>query len=244
MDPDPCACPTATAERSMTLNQAQGIAETASLPNATGLPIGWNTDFYPTTPSVLPTSSTAGRQSTTVASSTISPTAITVSDSSPPFPTGFSTSAKIGTAIGASVFGMLLLGLLGFFIMRHRRSNEQDLNEIGEKTPDGGGGGAEPILDLQTIGVAYGGGTHDVSQLSVASPRPSELDNKAARPWSMVSELDSGGDGGSGGYAGGHMEAIMEASHGQGLWCSHERAESEPGPSELAAPREVLELPA
>lgn len=258
VDPDPCACPSATAERSMTLNQAQGIAETASLPGATGLPIGWNTDFYPTIPaSVLPTSSStapeqqqhstsasvtanANANATASSSSTMMPTA---SNPSPPphSPTGFNTLAKVGTAIGACVVGIILLALLFFCITRcgRRRKKQQDLhnNEAGgvkastRADPD-----PDPEPDPRTIGVAYGSGTNGLSQVSITSPRPSELDNKAARPWSVVSELDNGECDGGGGYARGqaHMDAIIEASRGHG----------EPGPSELEAPRGVVELPA
>lgn len=258
VNPDPCACPTATAQRSMTLNQAQGIQETASLPGATGLPIGWNTDFYPTIPSSLPqptaSSSSSIRPATTTASSTSSaePTPNIASNiPSPPYPTGFNTSAKIGTAIGASVFGIILLALIGFFVLRRRQPsdkqrNDNNLHGAGEKgapsanpNPDG------PDSDPRTIGVAYGSGTLDVSQLSInaGSPRPSELENKAARPWSMISELDNDYDGCGGSGGKGHMEAIMEASHGQNLGRGHTRSQSEPGPSELEAPRGVVELP-
>lgn len=259
VDPDPCACPTATAQRSMTLNQAQGIAETASLPNATGLPIGWNTNFYPTMPSALPTSSSIARSSpgntanSASYSSTTEPTASAASNASPPLHAGFNTSAKIGTAIGASAFGVILLALVGFFILRRRRrhhhhhhptQHQQGLHDDGaEKTPN-----AEPDPDPDTIGVAYGSGRYDVSQLSIASPGPSELENKAARPWSLVSELDDGHDGASrGAYAGGQgrMAAIMEASHGQTAGRGHGgRVQGEPGPSELEAPRGMVELPA
>ncbi|KAJ4418354.1 hypothetical protein N0V82_005635 [Gnomoniopsis sp. IMI 355080] len=257
VDPDPCACPTATAERSMTLNQAQGIAETASLPDATGLPIGWNTDFYPTIPSALLTSSSLARSSTgdtatpaTYPSTTEPTAAAAASKPNSPARTGFNTSAKIGTAIGASAFGIILLALAGFFILRHRRhhhpkQHQQDLhNDAGEKVTS-----ADPDPDPDTIGVAYGSGRYDVSQLSIASPGPSELDNKAARPWSLVSELDNGLDGASCGtaYAGGqgHMAAIMEASHGQNVGRGHGgRVQGEPGPSELEAPRVMVELPA
>lgn len=279
--PDPCACPTATAERSMTLNQAQGIAETASLPAATGLPINWNTDFFPTIPSVLPSSSTTAhstRASTTAAShsntsptssissttSTAAITATTADPSSPPFPTSFTTSARIGTAIGASVFGILLLALLGFFILRRRR--RQQPAELNDASNDGGGGNKTPgpppppdsaPPDRRIISVAYGSGTHDVSQLSHAPPPASEPDNKSARPWSMVSELDGsdngggGGGGGGGGYGAGAgpMAAIMEASQGRGVGC-HGHAtcyggeQGEAGPSELEAPRRAWELPA
>ncbi|KAJ4396227.1 hypothetical protein N0V93_000446 [Gnomoniopsis smithogilvyi] len=254
MDPDPCACPTATAERSMTLNQAHGIAETASLPDSTGLPIGWNTDFYPTIPYSLPTassvipSSTGDTATVPTSSSIVEPTTDTISSPFPPFATSFNTSAKIGTAIGASVFGVVLLALLGFFVLRrrHHPKQQEHLHDTGGKAPSDD---PDPEPDPDTIGVAYGSGRYDESQLSIASPRPSELDNKAARPWSMVSELDNGRDGaGAGGavYVGGqgHMDAIMETSHGQNVLRGWERAQGGPGPSELDAPRGVVELPA
>lgn len=254
VNPDPCACPTATAQRSMTLNQAQGIQETASLPGATGLPIGWNAEFYPTVPSTLsqPTSSSVRPSTGAITSSfpsTVEPTPSLASNiPSPPYPTGFNTSAKIGTAIGAAVFGIILLALVGFFVLRRRQpSDKQRQNNnphgAGEKgaapNPD-----PDPNTDPRTIGVAYGSGTLDVSQLSInaGSPRPSELENKAARPWSMISELDNGYDGCDPGGQG-HMEAIMEASHGQNLGRGHARSQSEPSPSELEAPRGVVELP-
>lgn len=77
--------------------------------------------------------------------------------------------------------------------------------------------------DVATIGVAYGGARayEDVSMLS--SPHPSELDGKAARPWSLVSELDGGGVVGSrpgsmmtvvGSPS--RMEAILERGQGGG----------------------------
>lgn len=254
----------------MTLNQAQGIQETASLPDATGLPIGWNTDFYPTVPSTLPqptsssSSSSFHKSSTAIASSSNTSTeptpAIASNNPSPPYPTGFSTSAKIGTAIGASVFGIILLALVGFFILRRRRSQPKEKQQRDDDLGHGPGSekeapppsGTTPDPDPpHTIGVAYGRGSLDVSQLSitaVTSPGPSELENKAARPWSMISELDNGYDGGSSGGGGGggqaYMEAIMEArSHGQNVGHGHTRAHSEPGPSELEAPRGVVELP-
>lgn len=59
----------------------------------------------------------------------------------------------------------------------------------------------------------------------------------------MISELDNDYDGCSGSGGQGHMEAIMEASHGQNLGRGHTRSQSEPGPSELEAPRGVVELP-
>lgn len=247
VDPDPCTCPSVTTERSMTLNQAQGIAETASLPSATGLPIDWNTDFYPTVPSVLPSSSTATqttRASATIATSYSGSTArtgSTAANSSPPFPTSLTTSAKIGTAIGASVFGFVLLSLLGFYILRrrrHRRRKQPDLNNADEKTPD-----PDHALDPRTIGVAYGGddgGNHvDLS----SSRRSLAVDHKAARPWSMVSELDGyGARGDVGGL--GSVQAIMEASHGRGVGTVRGGGQDAAGLVELEALRGVAELSA
>lgn len=268
----PCWCPVDPADRTMTLSEATAIVATASLPSATGLTIAWAVGFYPTTPvavSSLPVptlSSQSGTVSATAIGSSTSPPAAetsppddeATSPQQPHFPTAFSTGAKVGTVIGAAVVGLLLLGLVGFFVLRCRRAKQAQ-----QARHNGGGGLKAPDLGppgrpSNNIGIAYGtysdryggggggdggDGAHDVSALSMFGPSPhmsmvSEMDNKAARPWSGMSELDGGGGrrGSFAGPAGGQMEAIAEASHGFGVGYG--------GPAELEAPRGPVELPA
>lgn len=257
---DPCWCPLDPSDRAMTLSAPTAIVGTASLPSATGLTIAWDVGFYPTTPVLtVAVTSTVSNPGAAAATASSSSSTDYTSPEQPPFPTGFSSEAKVGTAIGAAVFGLLLLGILAFLIFRCRRAKQAQNNNNGIKPSS---------TDPNEIGIAYGtlsgrhgvgggGGAHDVSAMSIGGPSPhmsmvSELDNKAARPWSGMSELD--GHGGRGGFAGpagaGHMEAIAEASHGYGLGNGGRNSGRIEQPrfamahAELEAQRAPVELPA
>lgn len=258
VSPDPCSCPTATASRTMTLAQSSQINNVASLPRATGLTIAFQPGYYPsnTNPATSSSASTSSASSSSDAGATPSqPSAVgtisalpTASPDTPP-PARLSTSATIGTAVGAAVFGLLVVACLGWcLVLRRRRHQRQALDNStdaegdakvspppGPALPPGAGtvhadndnnrNNNNPYSadDVASIGVAYGGSRahEDVSLLS--SPHPSELDSKAARPWSQVSELD-GGSVVVGPRAGsmmavdapGRMDAILEQGQGHG----------------------------
>lgn len=220
--PDPCYCPKAKTDRTMTLSQLSTIGNTASLPTATGLSVQFMAGYYPTTPPTTAASSSAPSSTSSSPSSSalVNPTAAAASPSeAAPFPQGgLSRSATIGAVVGASVGGLIVLALcLAPLLVRRRR------REAGEKD----GADNNNTENPDTIGVAYGGAEQ------VVSPHPSELEAKAARPWSMVSELE--GDG-AGSVSPVRMEAIMEQGWGRGEGGGA-------GPSELPA-HHVVELPA
>lgn len=199
----------------MTLVQFSQIKNTASLPIATGLSIAFEPGFYPTftaptpTPTASSTSSSTSSQLTTASHTALeSPTDTSTTTQSGPHLT---SAAVIGTALGAVAFGMLIIGGLGWYLVRRARHKRgpKDEGQESKATPPPGADlstsadvahqdehvGQLPFMDAEAIGVAYGGagGHESVSRASeLSSPRPSELDGKGARPWSMVSELDGG----------------------------------------------------
>lgn len=246
VSPDPCSCPTATAERTMTMSQFSQINNTASLPSATGLSIAFQPGYYPSVTIPATTAAPSSYTSTTKSQRTSSEIYIIPTAADTPAQPGsrLSTSAAIGTAVGATVFGLLAVAGLGWFLLRWRRQR-QALENTNGNNENKSSSAPEPDLptiagpvqndnsnpysaDVDTIGVAYGSGrgNEDVSRLSiVSSPQPSELDSKAARPWSLVSELDGGVVGARpvsmmAGGSPGRMEAILE--QGQGYGCGYD----------------------
>lgn len=312
VSPDPCSCPAATASRTVTLAQLSTINATASLPSATGMTIMFMPGYYPTIPatSAVPTATSSSLDdsspTTFLVPVTTSPSDAVAASSAP----GLGTPATIGTAVGVSVVGLLLLGGLGaLFVLRRRRQKQQrqgvESTAAGEKTPpppppeDVAPGGLpfsqtafnhDPDYVSSDIGVAYGSGrgygygNMNVSRMSsvlsspvtpdhpqaALSPAAVELDGKAARPWSMVSELD-GNEGvprpvsaAAGEQV--RMEAILEKGRAQrqgydlengngngygygytagrhGHGAGHTQDQGVAGPSELPADT-IAELPA
>lgn len=307
VSPGPCACPTASAKRTMTLSQLSRINNVASLPSATGLSIAFEPGYYPSLtvprttgtaapPSASTSQSAAGGGGTVTSGAATSgasallpaPTATTTDKKSA---SHLSTGATVGTAVGAAAFGILAIAGVGWLIHRRRRAKQQRgleyVNSTNNNNSNNDSGSEEksssssppppppgviPVPptnhyndnsnnnryfeDANSIGLAYGGsngyGAGDVACWS--SPRPSELDGKTARPWSLVSELDGGGSMVPRPASG--MEAIMEQDRGKsyhdnehhmGAGGNGEQArgqrEADVGPSELPADS-IAELPA
>ncbi|KAI3393405.1 hypothetical protein diail_4300 [Diaporthe ilicicola] len=152
---------------------------------------------------------------------------------------GLSTGAKIGTIFGA-VAGTLLLALMATvcLYLRRRRQKQQLQKEEEDRAVDnfinggtGSKGGAASEPDPLNLGIAVGsaaggGGAPDNASTSTGpyTPALSEIDTKAARPWSLRSELDP--------------DATMRSFHAAGPAAGQAR----PAPSELAA-HPIAELP-
>lgn len=286
VSPDPCACPTATGERTMTLAQFSHINNTASLPSATGLSIAFQPGYYPSRTASVDSTSSSTPSSSSVPitnSGSVTPTAFPAQPSA-----GLDTAATVGTAVGASVFALLLLASLGYFFLRRRRQKQKEVENASNDAKDPPQpdeacttGTSAPAsapapatnrnsssnpADPSAIGVACGSSVadnHDMdtSQMSRSiwySPHDShisERENKAARPWSMVSELD--GHGGAprpmsmvvGSSSPGRMEAILEQQQGHdnaygryGYSQGQCQEQDEAGPSELPT-NPIAELP-
>ncbi|KKY33490.1 hypothetical protein UCDDA912_g06531 [Diaporthe ampelina] len=237
-------------DRPKALSQSSIIEGTASLPTSILESIQFSVGHYPTqNPNQVTT--------TTTASPTAGAKSSPVPSSSPPTPTaepsasasgfagddpssesglGLSPSAKIG-AIAGGVAGGLLLGLLfaGFLCLRRRRQKRQLQREEEEaravedfmhgETKSGAASEPDPL----SLGITAGGSAPSAAS-SPDTPAPSELDSKAARPWSLRSELDNDSSARSS-YSNGHG-----GGHGGGV------GQARPAPSELAA-HPIAELP-
>ncbi|KAL1878191.1 hypothetical protein Daus18300_002108 [Diaporthe australafricana] len=206
--PDTCFCPTDEDDRTMTLSQSSIIKGTASLPTTLGESIQFSRGYYPTvnSNSATATASTADASISSSSLSSASPdfTEATSNDNStngspghahPPQQSGLSPGAKIGTIAGA-VIGTLLLALMamGWMCLRRRRQKQQLQREEEERAVDNfmhgdskGGAASEP--DPLNLGLAMGPASDGASS-NPNTPALSELDTKAARPWSMRSELE------------------------------------------------------
>ncbi|KAJ1299722.1 hypothetical protein OPQ81_005048 [Rhizoctonia solani] len=269
--PDPCYCPTSTAERSMTLSQYSTINETAWLPSGTGSSVQFFAGFFPTVPSTTASpTATAASNPVTTAAGALTPTR---SSSSPQTPAAISnsnltTGDTIGIAVSASIGGVAILaGLFQLFLHRRRarkaqlaaqRARHPSRPSISMPTTAAAAAPWEetPTVSALRTGVPTSATCSSSSTTSqppqLGSPNPSAFCglgsnniNKAARPWSIVSEMD--GEGGSSAAGKGftmagmpptspaRMESIME--HG---YCYGERRA---GRSELPV-HELTELPA
>ncbi|KAF3760953.1 hypothetical protein M406DRAFT_343098 [Cryphonectria parasitica EP155] len=268
--PDLCYCPTASAERSMTLSQYSQINETAWLPSATGLSVQFFAGFFPTAPSTIASSSatatsnptprvgpSSARTSNFLSPTVSSPALTTTSHSN----NSLTTGDTIGIAVSASIGGVALLAGLVYLFLHRRRTLKARIaaktpeSSIHQQTPSYGGdpnGG-----DHHSIGIAYGGVGGDVheqqpyneSASQLGSPHPSaisELDshhiNKAVRPWSLVSELD-GENSSSAAPAMGTTGMPTSPGRMEAIMENGGFGEEQAGPSELSA-HELTELPA
>lgn len=247
--PDPCWCPKNKTERSMTLSQSEVIWYTALLPTVELESISFATGHYPTRKS-HPATNTATASPTGAAKSSSAPS------SSSPTPTASATAfagtdassesslspgAKIG-AIAGGVAGGLLLGLLfAVFLCLRRRQKKKQLQREEEaravedfmhgETKSGAASEPDPL----NLGIAVGGGSaaSTAPSSSPDTPALSELDSKAARPWSLRSELDDHSSARSS-FTNGHCGGGGGGHGGIGLARS--------APSELAA-HPIAELP-
>lgn len=252
--PDPCSCPTATAERSVHLSQSSIIPAVGILPINLGASISFYLGHYPT-----PHTSTATSMGTATYTSSIlfstsiftpTPTLIAPSQSqtdqfnpatsiitAPVSEQGFNKSAKIGAAVGAAAIGLLVLIALGDFLLRRHRKKrarqhkQQQQEENSIDTLMNGSKDKSPASNLapHNIGLAIGGPDDVPQPAGPHTPAMSELDSTVSRPWS---ELESSPT--VGGLSTRSERTASQSGHGLG----HGRA----GPSELAS-QPLVELP-
>lgn len=255
-DPDPCWCPKDEDDRTATLSQSSIIAGTASLPTKILGSIQFSVGHYPTLNPNLETTATTespaatdGSSSTLPSSSPI-PTAPSTGTAvaAPPdqgSETGLSTSGKTGAIAGgaAGAFVLVLLLLGGFLIFRHRQNKrylqkqEEDRaveNFMNEGVINKGGSATDPDPDPLNLGIGIAHGGLSPSPSSPDTSVVSELDSKAARPWSLRSELDNNNDNS---HVSTRSSFHSARSHGDGGGGQARRA-----PSELAA-HPIAELP-
>lgn len=225
------------------LTQSSVIEGTASLPTALFGSIQFSVGHYPTK-NTAPSTTTATSTSTVESSSSTSmssPTstaAATATDSatpsSPSKDAGLSPSAQIGVIAGG-VAGALLIAILlvGFVCFRRRQRKKQLQREEEARAVDNfmhgeikSGAASEP--DPLNLGIAIGGAPPPSTASSPDTPALSELDSKAARPWSLRSELDNNSSARS---------SYNTAGGGHGG-----TGQARPAPSELAA-HPIAELP-
>ncbi|KAK7717134.1 hypothetical protein SLS63_010753 [Diaporthe eres] len=243
--PDPCWCPKDENDRPKRLRQSSIIQGTASLPTKALGSIQFSVGYYPTVnpnPKITSTtaSPTASDSSSTPSTASPAPTAAdTTTDSIPtdnPSDEGsLSPSARIG-AIAGGVAGALVIALLlaGFLCFRRRQRRQQLQREEEARTLEDfmhgetkGGAASEP--DPVNIGIAVGGAPSPSTASSPDTAALSELDSKAARPWSLRSELDN--------------NSSARSSYGTAGGGGHGGAgQARPAPSELAA-HPIAELP-
>lgn len=252
--PDFCYCPKDEDDRHKTFSQFSIIMGTASLPINTLESIQFSVGHYPTlNPGRSTTAPTASSTDSSESSSTPSSTPTSPSPTAEATPTGtfapynlspgtgLSTNAKIATIAGGVAGALLIAILLVAFLCFRRRQRKRQLQiEEENRAVDDfmhgetkSGAASEP--DPLSIGIAHT--TTTASSSSPHTPALSELDTKAARPWSLRSELGGGGApsarssyGTSLGHGG---------SPGQGGTGGHA---ARPAPSELAA-HPIAELP-
>lgn len=256
--PDPCWCPSATAGdyRPKALSASSIIPGTASLPTKILGSIQFSTGYYPTVnldpyKTTTVARPTAGSGSTTSVSSPSTTAAASTTDNiTPPSPSdnadkitpsspsddaSLSPSAQIG-AIAGGVAGALLIAILlvGFLCFRRRQRKLQLKREEEARAVDDfmhgeikSGAASEP--DPLNIGIAVGEIPAPSTASSPDTRALSELDSKAARPWSLRSELDNSNSSA--------RSSVNTAGGGHGG-----TGQARPAPSELAA-HPIAELP-
>ncbi|POS77787.1 hypothetical protein DHEL01_v203815 [Diaporthe helianthi] len=164
--------------------------------------------------------------------------------------TGLSPSARTGAiaggAAGAFILLVLVAGVLAFRRhqkKKHLQRQEEDLaveSFMNEGVINKGGSATEPDPDPLNLGIGaagvMGGGAAMLSPSSPSSvpdtPALSELDSKAARPWSLRSELENNNN-----HHLGSARSSFSTAGSQG-----EAAQARRAPSELAA-HPIAELP-
>lgn len=248
--PDPCWCPKDEDDRPFRLSQSSIISGTASLPTTILGSIQFSVGHYPTqnpnpvtttitgsptdpakSSSILSILSSSLPASTAESTGTDGAVTTDPSNETPSNETGLSPSAKTG-AIAGGVAGaaiLVLLLLVGFLCFRRRqrkkylqRQEEERAveNFMNEGVINKGGSATEP--DPLNLGILPSAAS------SPDTPALSELDSKAARPWSLRSELDNS--------ASARSSYNTAGSHGGG------GGQARHAPSELAA-HPIAELP-
>ena len=253
--PDPCWCPKDEHDRPYRLVQSSIIPGTASLPTLAGGSIQFSVGHYPTlNPDPVTTTMTAGPTASagsssiilSVLSTSLSPTAESTGTdrAAPPDPsggTGLSPSGQAGAIAGGAAGALIIVLLLAGFLCFRRRQKKRYLqrqeedraveNFMNEGVINKGGAASEADPLSLMIASAGGGGAQSppsaASSSSPDTPALSELDSKAARPWSLRSELDNN--------ASARSSYNTAGSHGSG-------GQARRAPSELAA-HPIAELP-
>ncbi|KAG8169116.1 hypothetical protein KVR01_001865 [Diaporthe batatas] len=255
-EPDACWCPKDEDDRTATLSQSSVIPGTASLPTKILGSIQFSVGHYPTlnpgqetTPTTASDAAT-GQSSSALTNSPATPTAQTTATdlAAPPDQANEtgpspSPSAKIG-AIAGGVAGalVLLLLLVGIMCLRRRRTKkrlqqqEEDRrveNFMNEGVTMKGGSATDPDPDPLNLGIGIAHGGLSPSPSSVDTSAVSELDSRAARPWSLRSELGNNNNNNNNHASSRGSSSTAGGSHGEAA----RRA-----PSELAA-HPIAELP-
>lgn len=239
--PDSCWCPKDEKSRHKMLSQSSIIQGTASLPTKALGSIQFSVGYYPTlNPNPKTTTTTASPtgsdSSSTPSIASPAPTAAEpTADSQPPeSPSdqgGLSPSAQIGAIAGGVAGALVIALLLAVFLCFRRRQRKQQLQREEEARAvddfmHGETKTSEP--DPVNLGIAVGGVPSPSTASSPDTPALSELDSKAARPWSLRSELDNNSSARS---------SYNTAGGGHGG-----TGQARPAPSELAA-HPIAELP-
>jgi len=180
---DACWCP--EEDRTVAFEDAKSLTPVASLPTALGGVVDFEKDFYPTDKTLTggQPDQTSDGSNTDGAGSPTGSGSVPDSTSAPSNDGGGSGSssglgkgAKIGIGVGVAAAVLFILAALAFFFMRRRKQQRDNPSENLTGSLD------DPKQDLTGMGV-----TPDTPATSV----PSELESRAARPWSMRSELQT-----------------------------------------------------
>lgn len=251
--PDPCWCPKDEDDRPFRLVQSSVIPGTASLPAFAGGSIQFSVGHYPTqnldpvttTMTESPTNAAKSSSILSVLSASLpaSTAEATATDrAAPPDPNGgagISPGAQTGAIAGGAAGALIIVLLLAGFLCFRRRSKKKYLqrqeedravvNFMNEGVISKGGAASE--ADPLNLGIVpAGGGPPPSAASSPDTPALSELDSKAARPWSLRSELDNNNNGSA------RSSYNTAGSHGSG------GGQARRAPSELAA-HPIAELP-
>ncbi|KAM0330132.1 hypothetical protein ACHAQA_004305 [Verticillium albo-atrum] len=182
---DDCWCP--QTDRTVAFTASSVLENVAELPSTPGGEVVWQRGFLPSfaeeetpTSTAAPSQTQPTTRSSTASSSTAISTNAPVETSPAPSATpettdsSLSQQARIGIGIGVGVGSALLLGLLALLFFSRRKRQRRELEAA-----------------------ASAKGDHPDSLMAPPSSAPhtpttgiSEIDSRAARPWSMRSELD------------------------------------------------------
>ncbi|TPX11644.1 uncharacterized protein E0L32_007623 [Thyridium curvatum] len=193
-DADACWCPETS--RTVAFTAPSVLDNTATVPTSAGGSMGFNAGYVPSM--TLPGGGGGGGGGGSGQATSSQPTATRTSPSStgggqgtptapptepPSSGGGMSSGAKIGVGVGVAAGGLVLLAAVLFLFFQRRRRRQQqrgsELDGEGKLHRESSSGGA----------TATATATAPATPGTPATTVVSELDSRAARPWSMRSEL-------------------------------------------------------
>ncbi|KAK0649967.1 hypothetical protein B0T16DRAFT_138743 [Cercophora newfieldiana] len=216
-----CSC-TDAAKTTLAFRDTETLTSIASLPRSTGQSInyfitperptnGGTGGSSPTTGGNSPTGSAPGSSASSSGSSGGSGTSSTARETGTSSPnndpagpsSGMSSGTKIAIGVGVTVGVLILLAAIVALFLLRRRQRAKSVHEVENSSANGNAASKNRVSAASS----------SLPPMSEADGQPvSEADGKAARPWSMRSELE-GTQVGKNGHAGG--SALEKESGGQ-----------------------------